>query len=99
MYVDDILGYGTTFEEHLDILRKIFEKPRENGVKLNPVKCEMFENSVKYLGRIISSVGYCNDPATTEILEKLSFAPKTVGDLPKLLGFLGYYGSEHLAVS
>ena len=51
----------------------------------------MFKPEIKYLGKIISETGYKDDPINTEAIEKLREPPKTVGDLRKLLGFLGYY--------
>ena len=51
----------------------------------------MFQREIKYLGKIISEKGYKDDPINTKAIEKLRESPKTVGDLRKLLGFLGYY--------
>ena len=92
-YMDDILGYSKTFKDHLDALQKIFARLRENGAKLNPEKCLLFRKSVKYLGKIISEDGHRDDPVTTEVLDKIK-PPGTIGDLRKLLGFLGYYRSS-----
>ena len=90
-YMDDILGYDATFEDHLKSCEKIFIKLRSEGVKLNPKKCKLFKHSVKYLGKIITADGYYDDPATTEAIDKLKKPPTTVGELRSLLGFLGYY--------
>ena len=73
---------------HLMSILKIFEKLIDKGVKLRPDKCKLFQKSVKYLGKIISSEGYKDDQATTEALDKIKKAPETVGELRKLLGFL-----------
>ena len=51
----------------------------------------MFKPEIKYLGKIISEKGYKDDPINTEAIEKLRESTKTVGDLQKLWGFLGYY--------
>ena len=50
--------------------------------------------SVKYLGKMITSEGHTNDPATTSTLEKLREIPKTVGELRHILGFIGWYRSS-----
>ena len=92
-YMDDVLGYSKTFDEHLQDLRKIFIRIRNKGAKLNPEKCHLFQKSVKYLGKIISADGYRDDPTNTEALSKIK-PPETVRDLRKLLGFLGYYRSS-----
>ena len=88
-YMDDVLGYDESFEKHLESLRKILQKLREHGVKLRADKCNLFKRSVKYLGKIITSEGYYDDPATTEAVEKLKKPPSTVGELRSLLGFWG----------
>ena len=94
-YLDDVLAYSKTFLNHLTHLEKILSKIASEGMKLNPRKCNLFKNKVKYLGKIITSEGYYDDPANTEVVERLkSSPPKTVKDLRKLLGFVGYYRSS-----
>ena len=90
-YLDDILTYGRTFEDALRNLRGVLHKCRESGIKLNPKKCKFFKESLKYLGKIISKDGYKDDPITTEAIEKLKKDPSTIGELRKLLGYLGWY--------
>ena len=93
-YLDDILAYSNKFLDHVNDLEQVFFRLGREGIKLNPKKCELFKNSVKYLGKIITSHGYHDDPATTEVIEKLRIASKSQKDLRKLLGFLGYYRSS-----
>jgi len=93
-YLDDILAYGKTFDQHLENLEKLFTRLRKHGFKLNPDKCDLFRRKVKYLGKIISSDGYQDDPAKTEALNSLLVTPTTIGDLRKILGFIGYYRSS-----
>ena len=90
-YLDDMLCCGKTFDEHIGNLRTIFCRPRQFAVKLKAEKCILFKPEIKYLGKIISEKGYKDDPINTEAIEKLRESTKTVGDLQKLLGFLGYY--------
>ena len=90
-YLDDILCFGKTFEEHLENVRKVLQRLRSRGIKLNATKCKFFQREVKYLGRLISKDGYRADPEDIKALNKFKTAPKTVGDLRSLLGFLGYY--------
>ena len=82
-----------TFEEHVENVRTVLKRLKQHGIKLNPSKCNLFKKEVKYLGRILSGEGYKVDPADSVALEKFKEAPKTVGDLRKLLGFVGYYRS------
>ena len=90
-YLDDILVYSKSFNEHIVNIRKVFRCLGAKGVKLNPKKCVFFKREVKYLGRLISEAGYRPDPENTEALEKCKEPIETVGELRALLGFLGYY--------
>ena len=56
-------------------------------------KCHIFQYEVNYLGRIVSSGGYKPDPKSTEeaIRSLKQWTPKTVGDVRRLMGLLGYY--------
>ena len=90
-YLDDILIYGKTFQEHKENLRLVLRRLKEKGIKLRVDKCEFVKFEVRYLGRLVSQEGYRADPKDVQALEKFRAAPKTVGDVRSLLGFLGYY--------
>ena len=90
-YLDDILVYGRTFEEHLQNLEIVLKRLKSKGIKLNISKCNLFKQKVKYLGGIISKDGYQADSNDVVALENFRKPPKTVGELRSLLGFLGYY--------
>ena len=57
VYLDDIIVYSKTFDEHLDRLREVFDRPGEAGLKLKPKKCQLFRHSVPYVGHVISAEG------------------------------------------
>ena len=90
-YLDDILAYGETFEEHVGHVKKVLRRLRLQGIKLRGSKCVFAKQEVRYLGRLISAEGYRPDPEDTAALDKFRTPPKTVGDVRSLLGFLGYY--------
>ena len=95
VYLDDVLTFSDSFSAHLEDLDTILTRIESQGIKLNPTKCHLFKNSVKYLGKIISCDGYHDDPTKTEVVERLlKSPPTTVKELRKLLGFLGYYRSS-----
>ena len=90
-YLDDMLVYGRTFEEHVGHLRLVLQRLLARGIKLRAEKCVFAKSEVRYLGRIVTSDGYKPDPKDTAALEKFRDSPKTVGELRSLLGFFGYY--------
>jgi hypothetical protein len=51
-----------TFQEHLDNLWKVFQRFQEAQLKLNPEKCQLFQEEVWYLGHIVSPVRLTADP-------------------------------------
>ena len=54
VYLDDILVYSATFEEHLQRLKRVFQRLREAKMKLKPKKCEFCLPSIRYLGHVIN---------------------------------------------
>ena len=91
-YLDDVIVFSSTFDEHLDNLRKVLKRLKEHGVKLKPSKCHLFAREVKFLGRIISQDGYRIDPDSTKSIHDLAkHTPRNIGDVRKLIGLFGYY--------
>ena len=90
-YLDDILIYGKTFDEHKENLRTVLRRLKSKGVKLRVDKCVFAKPEVRYLGRLVSEEGYRADPDDVKALDKFREPPKTVGEVRSLLGFLGYY--------
>ena len=91
-YLDDIIVFSRSFEEHVGHVRQVLRRLRQQGIKLKPSKCKLFRREVCFLGRIVSKDGYRVDPsgitAVTSLAEK---QPKTVGEVRQLMGFLSYY--------
>jgi len=91
-YMDDALVYSGSFEEHLKHLKKVLQLLREKGIKLKPSKCRLFQREVKFLGHLVSATGYRMDEADREAVEALrKQRPQTIGEVRRLLGFLGYF--------
>ena len=90
--LDDIIVYSKSFQDHINLLRKVFEHLREHCVKLKPKKCKFFRREVNFLGRVVSADGYKLDPATiAPVLNLAKTPPKTVGHVRQVVGLLGYY--------
>ena len=62
VYLDDLVVFGKTFQEHLDRLRIVLSRLRDANFTLKPSKCQFGESKLRYLGHIISSNGVEVDP-------------------------------------
>lgn len=90
IFLYDIIIFSETFTKNLDRLQQVFNKLREAGLKLPPKKCNFFQESVKYVGHIVSKQGFETDPGkTTKGLNRPT--PTTPEEVRKFLGFVGYY--------
>ena len=57
IYLDDVIVYSKTEEEHLVRLRTVLERFMEHGLKLKPSKCNFFRTEISYLGHKVSAAG------------------------------------------
>ncbi|KAH0603205.1 uncharacterized protein H6S33_008209 [Morchella sextelata] len=89
-YLDDILIYSDTFEEHQVHVEKVLEALQRNGVLLKPEKCKFHTQSTTYLGLIIEPNGIRMDPRKVETVKNWT-VPKTVKDVQAFLGFANFY--------
>ena len=69
IYLDDVVVYAPTMEEHLKRLSGVFQKLKEAGLKLKPRKCQLFRKSISYLGHVISEEGVRTDPKKIEAVQ------------------------------
>ena len=90
VFLDDIIVFSKTLEEHEVRLMKVLNRLREFGLKLSPEKCKFFQTSVKYLGHIVSQDGVGTDPGKVEALKTWP-RPQDLKQLRSFLGFSGYY--------
>ena len=62
IYLDDIIVFSETPEEHFHRLKAVLNKLRAAGLKLKPSKCDLFKEEIKYLGHVVSNEGVSTDP-------------------------------------
>ena len=86
------LVFSDTFDDHLNHLKKFFQRLREKGIKIKASKCKLFQHQVNYLGRVIDSDGYQIDQAIIKpVTDFLNQKPRTVGVVRLVLGLLAYH--------
>nr|AAQ56486.1 putative polyprotein [Oryza sativa Japonica Group] len=90
VFIDDILIYSRTKEEHEEHLRLALEKLREHQLYAKFSKCEFWLSEVKFLGHVISAGGVAVDPSNVESITNWK-QPKTVSEIRSFLGLAGYY--------
>jgi hypothetical protein len=90
VYLDDIIIYSETFEDHLIHLRQVFEQLKKANLKLKQKKCSIWRKQFRYLGRVVSEAGLEPDKDTiSKVLQFLEPADKKT--LKSFLGMTGYY--------
>lgn len=90
VYLDDVIVFGATLEEHEERLLKVLDRLEEVGLKVSLDKCQFCQPKVKYIGHIISADGIATDPSKVEAVTKWP-QPADLKSLRSFLGFCGYY--------
>lgn len=90
VYMDDIVIFSTSLQEHIDNLKLVFERLREANFKIQLDKCEFLRKEVKFLGHVITSEGIKPNQKKIEAIQKFPI-PKTPKEIKSFLGLLGYY--------
>ena len=90
IYLDDIIVFGHTEEEHLECLRVVFERFWEFNLKLKPSKCSFFQSEVVYLAHHVSQRGIL--PSQENVWAMHEFLmPKTYTQVCEFCGLAGHY--------
>src|SRR5436190_16279062 len=90
VYLDDIVVYGASLEDHNRRLKEVLKRLRENNLKLQPDKCEFLRKEIIYLGHIISENGIQPDPSKLKAIREFP-TPTKVKDVQSFIGLAGYY--------
>ena len=86
IYLDDIIVFSRTPEEHIHRLRAVFEKLKAAGLKLKSSKCDFFKKEIKYLGHVVSEQGVSTDPDKIKAVTEWP-QPTTVIEVRSFQGF------------
>ena len=90
VYLDDILVFSASPEEHMQHLKQIFELLAENGLVVNRAKCVLGVSELDFLGFHVNQQGIVPLPDKVEAI-RATKAPTTVKELQRFLGMVGYY--------
>ena len=89
-YLDDIIVFSSTWEEHLARLREVFERLGHAKLKLGAAKCTFAAKEVSYLGHRVTEEGLLPDPSLLAAIRDIP-PPKTATEVRSFLGLAGYY--------
>ena len=90
VFIDDILVYSKTEEEHAEHLRIVLKTLREKKLYAKLSKCEFWLKEVSFLGHVISKGGIAVDPSKVDAVMKWG-TPELVFEIRSFLGLVGYY--------
>ena len=90
VYLDDILIYAKTFEEHVERLGEVFSRLFAAGLKLKPKKCTLLQKEVVYLGHVVSGSGVATDPEKTKKIRDWP-TPSNLKHVRSFIGLCSYY--------
>ena len=91
VYLDDILVYAETQQEHLERLKTVLTLLSSNGLYLNKKKCKMGKDTIEFLGHTIDSDGITVNQSKVEAIVNMR-TPTSKKELRSFLGMVNYYG-------
>ena len=90
VYVDDILVFSKSHEEHQDHLRCVLKLLRENGLVVRPDKCIFGTSSIDFLGHVIDESGIQPSASKVDAIRRFP-TPCTVKEVQKFVGMINFY--------
>ncbi len=89
-YVDDLIIYSNTLEEHLEHIEAVLKKLQEANIYVKLAKCQFGVEEIKFLGHIVGKEGMKPDPEKTKAVKNMDI-PKDEKAVSRFLGMAGFY--------
>ena len=89
-YLDGIIVFSRTAEDHMEHLEKIFEALQVADLKIKVSKCEFFKKQVSYLGFLTGETGIRCDRSKVEAINKIT-TPTSIEEVRQFNGMCSYY--------
>ena len=90
IYLDDVIVFSETPEEHLWRMRVAFDRLREHSLKLKPSKCDVFKSEINYLAHHVSQKGVLPSKKNLESIAQCP-PPDTYTKVKSFVGLVGHY--------
>jgi len=90
VYLDDIIIFSRDPQEHTQHLEELLHRLQQNGLVINPAKCEFFRSSLEFLGHHVDAQGMQPLPSHVQAIKEFP-APTDVKALQRFLGLVNFY--------
>ena len=90
VFIDDLLIYTETFEQHMEVLKFVFSRLRYANLKLKLRKCIFGSREANFLGHIVSKGGIFTDPDKIQAMLKIA-RPSNIKELQHFIGVINFY--------
>lgn len=90
VYIDDIMIYSDTFEDHVKHIRMVLEKIKRANLILKLKKCKFGDRNIEFLGHVVGRDGLRPNPKKIEAIQKIE-PPTDVKGIRSFLGLCSYY--------
>lgn len=90
VYMDDIIIFSTSLQEHVESITKIFQRLKDVNLKVQLDKCEFLKRETEFLGHIVTETGIRPNPEKISCVKKFPL-PKSAKEIKQFMGLTGYY--------
>ena len=90
MFIDDILIYSKSKEEHKEYLKIVLQELWDHQLFAKFSKCDFLKDKIQYLGHVVTEEGISVDPEKIKVIEDWP-VPKDVTDVRSFMGITSYY--------